>query len=172
MHMKVSSSPLTPSNWLDGFSDITSKQNCGCPCPLIYTHIHTRTAKKHTHTPSVTYGLPVLSTAAWGNGARLSLSPTSQLNIEPEGKCSTHWDNHDHTQSSWKVVYRQDSLDFRLRGRCNVTYLVCATGTSCLLSHTRANTDEHWQTHVYATTCTHADTCSKYPKQILSSVMY
>lgn len=121
------------------------------------------------HTPWVTYGLPVLSTAAWGNGARLSLSPTSKLNIAPGGKCSTHRDNHGHTQSNWKVVYREDSSDFRLRGRCNVTYLVCATGTSCLLSHTCAYTDEHWQTHVYATTCTHADTHTKHPKQILSS---
>ena len=132
---------------------------------LVFLSIHIRTdthtrSQKHVHTPCVTYGLPVLSTAAWGNGTRLSLSPTSQLNIEPEGKCSTRRDNHDHTQSNWKVVYRQDSLDYRLRRRCNVTYRLCATGTSCLLSHTRAYTDEHWQTRL----CNYAHTYAKLNK--------
>lgn len=118
------------------------------PLSSYLQHIHAHTQPKTQAHPlcNLQYGLSVLSMAAWGNGARLSLSPTSQLNIESKVKCSTHWDNHDHTQSCWKVVYRQDSLDFRLRGRCNVTYLFCATGTSCLLSHTHANTDEHWQT--------------------------
>lgn len=101
--------------------------------------------------------------AAWGNGSRLSLSPTSQLNIEPEGKCSTHRDDRDHTQRGWKVAYCRDSLNGNLRGRCNVTFLVCATGTSCLLSHTRANTDEHSQTWIFANTCMHSHTPKKNP---------
>lgn len=117
------------------------------------------------HNPCVTYGLSVLSTAAWGKEASLSRSPTSQLNLEPEGKCSPHRDNHDHTQSSWKVAYRQNSLDLRLRGRCNATYLVSATGSSCLLSHTHVYTDEHWQ----ICQCNYTDKYSKNPEQILSS---
>lgn len=72
-----------------------------------YRHTHTPTQEHtglqthtHTHIHCVTYGLAVLSTAAWGNGARLSLSPTSRLKIEAEGKCSMRWGNHDRTDAA------------------------------------------------------------------------
>lgn len=136
---------------------------CNTPAALVfYLHTYSHTQSyKHTHTLCVTCGLSVLSTAAWGNGARLSLSPTSQLNIEPKGKCSTHLDNHDHTQSSWKVVYRAIGWTLGLGEDEVMWHIRSAQLEPAACCHiTLANADEHWQTlNLCSSSQTHGCMC-------------